>query len=58
MELKNNKNTIIKETDKGGSVVIMSRKHCKMVQDHLNNNQIYKTTDSTCDNKVMSKIKN
>ena len=31
MELKNNKNTIIKETGKGGGVVIMSRKHCKMV---------------------------
>ena len=28
-----------------------------MVYDHLNNNQIYKETDRTCDNEVMNKIK-
>ena len=27
MELKNNKNILIKEADKGGSVVMMSTKH-------------------------------
>ena len=59
MELKNNKNIIIKEADKGGTVVIMSKKHyCKMVFDHLNDNQIYERTDNTSDNKVMNKIKN
>ena len=58
MELKNNKNVIIKEADKGGIVLIMSTKHyCKMVYDHLYNKQIYKKTDSTCDTKVMNKIK-
>ena len=36
----------------------MSTKHyCEMVNDHLNNNQIYKKTDSTCENKVMKKTK-
>ena len=59
MELKNNKNIIIKEADKGGTVAIMSKKHyCKMAFDHLNDNQIYKRTDNTSDNKVMNKIKN
>ena len=58
MELKNNKNIIIKEADKGGKVVIMSTKHyCKMIYDHLNNNQIFEKTDNICGNKVMNKIK-
>ena len=58
MKLKNNKNIIIKEADKEGSVVIMSTKHyCKMVYDHLNDNQIHKKTDNTYGNKVMNKIK-
>ena len=58
MELKN-KNIKIKEADKGGSIAIMSTKHyCKMVMDHLNDNQIYKKTDSICGNKVINKIKN
>ena len=35
-----------------GSVVIMSTKHYfKMVYDRLNDNQIYKKTDSKCGNK-------
>ena len=59
MNLKNNKNIIIKEGYKGGSAVIMSTKHYyKMVSDHLNDNQIYKKTDNTCDNKLMNKVKN
>ena len=58
MELKTNKNTIIKGADKRGSVVIISTKHyCKMVYQHLYNKQIHKKTDSTCNNKVMNKIK-
>ena len=58
MELKTNKNTIIKGADKGGSVVIISTKHyCKMVYHHLYNKQIHKKTDSSSDNKVMNKIK-
>ena len=49
---------IIKEAGKGRSVVIMGAKHYyKMIYDHLNDNQIYNKTDSTCDNKVMNKIK-
>ena len=43
MELKTNKNAIIKGADKGGSVVIISTKHyCKMVYHHLCNKQIHK----------------
>ena len=59
MELKTNKNAIIKGADKGGSVVIISTKHyCKMVYHHLCNKQIHKKkTDSTCNNKAMNKIK-
>ena len=58
MELKNNKNILINEADKGGSVVMMSTKHYyKIVYDHFYNKQIYGKTDSTCDNKVMNKIK-
>ena len=58
MKLKNNKNIVIKEEDKGGIVVIMCTKHyCKIIYDHLDNKQIYKRTDSTCDTKVMEKIK-
>ena len=46
MELKNNKNIIIKEADKGVSVIIISaRRFCKMVYYHVNDNQIYKKND-------------
>ena len=31
--------------------------YCKMVYDDFNNYQIYKKTDSTCNNNVMNKIK-
>ena len=56
MELKNNKNIILEE--KVGSVITMNTKHyCKMVYDHLNNNQICNKIDKTCDNAVMNKIK-
>ena len=57
MELKNNKN-IINEEDEVGKIVIMNTKHyCKMIYDHINNNQIYKNTYITCDNNVTNEIK-
>ena len=57
MELKNNEN-IINEEDEVGKIVIMNTKHyCKMIYDHINNNQIYKNTNSTCDNNVTNEIK-
>ena len=57
MELKNNKN-IINEEDEVGKIVIMNTKHyCKMIYDHINNNQIYKNTNSTCDNNVTNEMK-
>ena len=35
--VKKNKDTIIKDTDKGGAIAIMSTKHyLKMISDHLN----------------------
>ena len=34
-----------------------TRYYCKMVYDHIYNEQIKKKTDSTCDNKVMKKFK-
>ena len=33
------------------------RHYCEIVYVHLNDNQIYKKADSSCDSKVMNKIK-
>lgn len=57
MELRDNTYILIKEANNRGSVGIMITKHYKMVYDRLNDNQLYKKTDTTCDNKVINKIK-
>ena len=56
-KLKENKDIIIKEADKGGCVVIMNRSHYqKMVMDQLGNVNTYKITTPKCDKKVMTKL--
>ena len=50
LDSKKNKDIIIKETDKGGAVVIMNTKHyLKMISDHLNDETTYKMVESNCD---------
>ena len=57
LNLKKNKDIIMKEADKGGAVVIMNPKHCfKMISDHLNDKTIYKMVESNCDAKVTERI--
>ena len=57
LNLKNNKDIIIKEADTGGTVVIMNTKHyLKMISDHLNDKTTYKMVESNCDTKVMKGI--
>ena len=56
--LKDNKDVIIKEADKGGSVVVMNKKHYHdMIMTHLNDSNIYSKIDSNCDMKVITKLK-
>ena len=58
LNLKKNKDIIIKEADKGGAVVIMNTKqYLKMISDHLNDEKTYKMVESNCDTKVMKGIK-
>ena len=57
LNLKKNKDIIIKEADKGGTVVIMNTKHyLKTISDHLNDETTYKMVESNCDTKVMKGI--
>ena len=57
LNLKKNKEIIIKEADKGGTVVIMNTKHyLKMISDHLSDENTYTMVESNCDAKVMKGI--
>ena len=57
LNLKKNKDIIIKETEKGGAVVIINTKHyLKMMSDYLNDESTYKMVESNCDVKVMKGI--
>ena len=57
INLKKNKDIIIKEADKSGAVVIMNTKHrLKMISDHLNDQTAYKMVEANCDAKVMKEI--
>ena len=57
LNLKKNKDIVIKETEKGGAVVIMNTKHyLKMISDHLNDETTYKMVEANCDAKVMKGI--
>ena len=56
-QLKNNKSILIKETDKGGAVVIMNKEHyMRMVYSQLHDGMTYKRTDQSCDKKVMTNL--
>ena len=57
-DLKNDKNIEIKETDKGGSGVILSKSHYKsMLLSQLNNEKAYNKLNSNPDQAIMKKIK-
>ena len=57
LNLKKNKGIMIKETEKGGAVVIINTKHyLKMISDYLNDESAYKMVESNCDVKVMKGI--
>ena len=57
-DLKNDKNIEIKEADKGGSVVILSKSHYKsMILSQLNDEKTYKKLNSNPDQTMMEKIK-
>ena len=54
---KKNRNIVIKEADKGMTVVIMKTKHyLKMINDHLNDKTTYKMVEANCDAKEMKGI--
>ena len=56
-KLKNSDGIIIKEADKGGSIVIMTKRHYKkMVYEQLNDNITYRRTNGSCDNEVMKEL--
>ena len=57
-DLKENDNVVIKEADKGGSVVIMSKEHyMRMVYNQLNDHDTYKRVNPGHDKKVMTFFK-
>ena len=57
LNLKKNRNIVIKEADKGMTVVIMKTKHyLKMINDHLNDKTTYKMVEANCDAKEMKGI--
>ena len=59
LNLKKNKDIVIKETDKGGAVVIINTKHhLKMIRDQLNDETTYKIVEANCQAKVMKGIAN
>ena len=59
LNLKKNKDIVIKEADKGGAVVIMNIKHYfKMISDHLNDETTYKMVEANCHAKGMKGIAN
>ena len=57
LNLKKNKDIVIKEADTGMTVVIMKTKHyLKMINDHLNDKTTYKMVEANCDAKEMKGI--
>ena len=57
-EIKNNENIIIKEADKGSTVVIMNKDYYqKKISEMLKDENNYKSLDNNIDQKILSKIK-
>ena len=55
-DLKNDKNIEIKEADKGGSVVILSKSHYKsMILSQLDDEKTYKKLNLNPDQAIMKK---
>ena len=55
--LRENKEIIIKEADKGGSVVIMNKEHYKrMIYEQLGDSETYQPISPNSDQLVMDKI--
>ena len=55
-DVENDKNIETKEADKRGSVVILSKSHCKsMILSQLNDEKTYKTLNSNPDQALMKK---
>ena len=58
-ELKENKDIVIKEADKGGAIFIMTKdQYRKMVMKHLDSEAYESVADKNIDKKVMQKLKN
>lgn len=56
--LRNNPNIIIKEADKGGTLVVMNKEfYYKKIIDMLHNEEYYEPSDKDCESKILRKIK-
>ena len=50
LDLKKTKDIVIKEADKGGTVVMVNTKHyLKIISDHLNAKRTYKMVEANCE---------
>ena len=57
-QLKTNRDIVIKEADKGGAIVIMTKEqYSNMVMKHLNTDTYEAVTEKNIDKKVMKKLK-
>ena len=57
-KLKNDDSIVIKEADKGGSVIIMDRDYyINKIESMLNNKTVFTKHPDNCDNKNMAKVK-
>ena len=58
-QLKTNVDIVVKEADKGGAIVIMTKvQYSNMIMKHLNTDTYEAVTEKNIDKKVMKKIEN